>query len=297
MQMVCSFPILVYVFVYAIVASEQQIANFTEQPIHDIIEISSDSSISDEETSDQRHDRSQPSGISERPKEVIEILSDSDKSESDDENPQRARSASPATSALTYRTVPATPVAWTLSAQHTDHSTPAPRLSQRHSAASQRPVTTQPRPSLSQRPSTAQLQPAPSQRPATTQPQPAPTQRTAPSQRQPAPFPIPLPSQHTPTLHTRLKDFILTGRDQGKNLCIDLERSGQTLTEEDFRIATDIDSLIFVVHSISVNHTMSVFSCPTNIDFAPIRKSNHVNVQLFPPWTDEDREKGDRITD
>jgi hypothetical protein len=81
--------------------------------------------------------------------------------------------------------------------------------------------------------------------------------------------------------------ILLTGRTlQGQYICMDLLRDA--VKPDELAFSCDIDSIIWTTQEPQFNGSIDVYSMPVIRDRAPIWKSNHVQVELLYPQSEDD---------
>jgi hypothetical protein len=89
--------------------------------------------------------------------------------------------------------------------------------------------------------------------------------------------------------------FIRGKREDGKYVCLDLERDAVPLSSVRMVPSVDLDSLIWVTPLVKTKLKVQLMLTPTIGKTAPIRKNNHVYFELLVPPTDYERDnRGDR---
>ncbi|KAF9218108.1 hypothetical protein BS17DRAFT_852944, partial [Gyrodon lividus] len=83
-------------------------------------------------------------------------------------------------------------------------------------------------------------------------------------------------------------DAFVRGRSGQNHVRIDLERDHVPLHLTDIDISVDVDSLIWVTPQLHFRKAMSVFLGPVLDKTAPIKKHNHVYVEVVVPQSEED---------
>ncbi|KAF9234754.1 hypothetical protein BU15DRAFT_36660, partial [Melanogaster broomeanus] len=83
-------------------------------------------------------------------------------------------------------------------------------------------------------------------------------------------------------------DAFVRGRAGQNHICIDLERDHVPLDPTDIKVSVDIDSLIWVTPRLYFRKAMSIFLGPIIDKAAPIKKHNHVYVEVVVPQSEED---------
>ncbi|KIJ59094.1 hypothetical protein HYDPIDRAFT_33540 [Hydnomerulius pinastri MD-312] len=84
------------------------------------------------------------------------------------------------------------------------------------------------------------------------------------------------------------------GRHQGCHIFLDLERDGVHLGIQNVKISVDIDSFIWVTHQLRCHSSsmIAVHQAPLIINKeAPIRKNNHIYLDILIPQSEEDKEQ------
>ncbi|KAI0667341.1 hypothetical protein C8Q78DRAFT_982564, partial [Trametes maxima] len=90
-------------------------------------------------------------------------------------------------------------------------------------------------------------------------------------------------------------DLLLRGRaPDGKLLCLDLERDAVEVPPENILINIDIDSIIWVTQNLRFKLGIDVATTPTVGKTPPIRKNNHVYINVLYPPTEQERLSGER---
>ena len=91
------------------------------------------------------------------------------------------------------------------------------------------------------------------------------------------------------------RDLFVRGNGKdGKDICLDLEKDAVAVPPEDVQISLDIDSLIWVTRLVQVQGHVHLAITPTVGKDAPIRKSNHVTVNILYPPTAHERVSHER---
>jgi hypothetical protein len=86
-----------------------------------------------------------------------------------------------------------------------------------------------------------------------------------------------------------LVNTFLCGRlKDSQNICHDLELTHVPLTMDNLDVVVDIDSLIWVTHSLHFNTPLAVYLSPIIEDKAPMHRNNHVYVDILVPQSQED---------
>jgi hypothetical protein len=84
--------------------------------------------------------------------------------------------------------------------------------------------------------------------------------------------------------------FIRGKGEDGKYICLDLERDGVPSSQLSLLPSADIDSLIWVTPLVKTKLKVQLMLTPTIGKTAPIRKNNHVYFELLMPPTDYERD-------
>ncbi|EIW51258.1 uncharacterized protein TRAVEDRAFT_54722, partial [Trametes versicolor FP-101664 SS1] len=79
-----------------------------------------------------------------------------------------------------------------------------------------------------------------------------------------------------------------------KLVCLDLERDSVDVPVQDILVDIDIDSIIWVTQTLRFKHGIDLAITPTVGKAPPIRKNNHVYVNILYPPTDQERFSGER---
>ena len=84
--------------------------------------------------------------------------------------------------------------------------------------------------------------------------------------------------------------ILLTGKTiENCYVCIDLLQDHVEPNDLDF--SCDIDSLIWITHKPKFKGPVEIYSIPVIRDRAPMWKSNHVQIQVLQPQTEDDQAK------
>jgi len=83
-------------------------------------------------------------------------------------------------------------------------------------------------------------------------------------------------------------DAFVRGRAGQTHVRVDLERDHVPLGPADINVSVDIDSLVWVTPQLHFHKAMSIFLGPVLDREAPIKKHNHVYVEITVPQSEED---------
>jgi hypothetical protein len=83
-------------------------------------------------------------------------------------------------------------------------------------------------------------------------------------------------------------DAFVRGRSGQNHIRIDLERDHIPLDPTDIEVSVDIDSLIWVTPQLHFRKAVSIFLGPVFDKTAPIKKHNHIYVEVLVPQSEED---------
>ncbi|KAI6140012.1 hypothetical protein BKA82DRAFT_4364396 [Pisolithus tinctorius] len=87
----------------------------------------------------------------------------------------------------------------------------------------------------------------------------------------------------------RLMNTFVNGRhEDGRHICLDLELDHKLVTPEELEVTMDIDSLIWVTHSLQFNTPLPIYLGPIIEEKAPMHKHNHVYVDILVPQSEAD---------
>ncbi|KAI6149952.1 hypothetical protein BKA82DRAFT_4354048 [Pisolithus tinctorius] len=87
----------------------------------------------------------------------------------------------------------------------------------------------------------------------------------------------------------RLVNTFVNGRhEDGRHICLDLELDHKLVTPEELEVTVDIDSLIWVTHSLQFNTPLPIYLGPIVEEKAPMHKHNHVYVDILVPQSEAD---------
>ena len=92
-----------------------------------------------------------------------------------------------------------------------------------------------------------------------------------------------------PGCASNLDVFVRGHSPDGKLLCLDLEQNAVDVPVDDVVLDVDIDSLIWVTQNLRFKLSIDVATTPTVGKTPPIRKNNHVYVNILYPPTDQER--------
>ncbi|KAI6137557.1 hypothetical protein BKA82DRAFT_4023828 [Pisolithus tinctorius] len=77
--------------------------------------------------------------------------------------------------------------------------------------------------------------------------------------------------------------FVNGRHEDGRHICLDLELDHKLVTPEELEVTVDIDSLIWVTHSLQFNTPLPIYLGPIIEEKAPMHKHNHVQRQIPVP--------------
>ncbi|KAI6137967.1 hypothetical protein BKA82DRAFT_35141 [Pisolithus tinctorius] len=82
--------------------------------------------------------------------------------------------------------------------------------------------------------------------------------------------------------------FVNGQHKDGHHICLDLELDHKLVTPEELEVTMDIDSLIWVTHSLQFNTLLPIYLGPIVEEKAPMHKHNHVYVDILVPQSEAD---------
>ncbi|KAI5990547.1 hypothetical protein F5J12DRAFT_786485 [Pisolithus orientalis] len=91
------------------------------------------------------------------------------------------------------------------------------------------------------------------------------------------------------SMSEHLMNTFVNGRhEDGCHICLDLELDHKLVTPEELEVTVDIDSLIWVMHSLQFNTPLPIYLGPIIEEKAPMHKHNHVYVDILVPQSEAD---------
>ncbi|KAI5989786.1 hypothetical protein F5J12DRAFT_786595 [Pisolithus orientalis] len=94
---------------------------------------------------------------------------------------------------------------------------------------------------------------------------------------------------HVTARQNSLVNTFVNGRhEDGHHICLDLELDHKLVTPEELEVTVDIDSLIWVTHSLQFNTPLPIYLGPIVEEKAPMHKHNHVYVDILVPQSEAD---------
>jgi hypothetical protein len=83
-------------------------------------------------------------------------------------------------------------------------------------------------------------------------------------------------------------NLLVTGvTKDGRYVCVDLLQDG--VEPDDLDLSCDVDSVIWITQAPKLRGAVAIYSVPVIRDRAPIWKSNHVQIQVLHPQTEDDQ--------
>ncbi|KIN94046.1 hypothetical protein M404DRAFT_35452 [Pisolithus tinctorius Marx 270] len=85
-----------------------------------------------------------------------------------------------------------------------------------------------------------------------------------------------------------MNTFVNGWHKDGCHICLDLDLDHKLVTPEELEVTVDINSLIWVTHSLQFNTLLPIYLGPIVEEKAPMHKHNHVYVDILVPQSEAD---------
>ncbi|KAI5993054.1 hypothetical protein F5J12DRAFT_786046 [Pisolithus orientalis] len=85
-----------------------------------------------------------------------------------------------------------------------------------------------------------------------------------------------------------MNTFVNGWHEDGHHICLDLELDHKLVTPEELEVTVDINSLIWVMHSLQFNTPLPIYLGPIIKEKAPMHNHNHVYVDILVPQSEAD---------